>query len=153
MMYDSLREPAAIALIVGGLLTITNGLAGETLLGTLYQAGTYWPQLTPEDLRVNKYAKTLPPAEFDFPFNGTLLVIELDTEAELRHWCGWGLGYRENVRLHACIPEGVNYPADCTVLRLSDQAMRRLYNRSSNLTMRHELGHCNGWPADHPGAR
>jgi hypothetical protein len=37
------------------------------------------------------------------------------------------------------------------IIILDDASLARL-GWNSDIIIRHELGHCNGWPADHPGA-
>jgi hypothetical protein len=37
------------------------------------------------------------------------------------------------------------------IIILDDASLAR-FGWNSDIIIRHELGHCNGWPADHPGA-
>lgn len=79
----------------------------------------------------------LPPAQYDRPYRGTLTVITVPLR-EMSMRCG-------AMRAWACaIPEGNR----CTIYLPSEAkgaALERI--------RRHEIGHCNGWPAHHPGWR
>jgi hypothetical protein len=89
-------------------------------------------------------AAILPPVEFDKPYDGDLVLIQVDTEQDVAELCRLkgprlGCAYR------------IGY-SRCAVTIASDAAIRaRGWTRE--LVMRHELGHCNGWPGDHPGMR
>ena len=42
---------------------------------------------------------------------------------------------------------------DLDQVRAALAAVLNKHGSTLNFTMRHELGHCNGWPGDHPVAR
>jgi hypothetical protein len=87
-------------------------------------------------------APILPPPQYDH--TPTIPVIEhvltsdrVDAICQARHALGWDgrappPGYRFSGCAHVT-------PQSCEVWRIDDGTVRR-----------HELGHCNGWPVDHP---
>lgn len=76
----------------------------------------------------------LPPAPYDKPYTGKLTVVRVSLKA-MPSRCG-GPAY-------ACaLPMGVR----CTIY-LPTEAKGELLSR----LRRHEIGHCVGWPAHHPG--
>jgi hypothetical protein len=73
----------------------------------------------------------LPPIQYDHAYSGKLTVII--SHAQKDRYCG-------RFPVLACAyPNG----RQCTVI-LPPAYSQRLW--------RHEIGHCNGWAADHPGA-
>jgi hypothetical protein len=77
-----------------------------------------------------------PPIEFDGPYKGRLTVTNLEDYGIIRYIC-------KNPTAVAC---AIHTPGNCLIL-LGPGTW------SNKDVMRHELGHCSGWPADHPGAR
>jgi len=87
----------------------------------------------------------LPPEEYDRPFDGILLTQRLKTEAEIRKVCpsstlAAALGCAQKIR------EG------CLIIMVDDEVIRK-YHLTPETVLRHEMGHCNGWPPNHQGAR
>jgi hypothetical protein len=89
--------------------------------------------------------RVAPPAEFDRPFEGRLIKLRLDTVAEVRTACrtplAMGLG---------CAP--YIHPSLCVVVLASDEVIKAA-GYSTEIVLRHEIAHCNGWPKDHPNSR
>jgi hypothetical protein len=88
----------------------------------------------------------LPPVEFDHPYAGKLTVETVATREELSEICGkaftqWTLG--------CAFRHGNN---GCRIV-LADESIIKARGWTVALIMRHEIGHCNGWPGDHPGER
>lgn len=77
-----------------------------------------------------------PPPEFDYKPSAEVHVIE-GTPEQVRHWCP-----EHGV---ACIYEAND--AVCVII------FNKEYEWARSMILRHEYGHCNGWPSDHPGAR
>jgi hypothetical protein len=86
----------------------------------------------------------LPPLEYDYPYQGKLTVQRVDTIEELIVVCSttrkWLLG---------CARPGTT---SCQLILVRDEVIRQ-YGWTTELMMRHEVGHCNGWPQAHPGQR
>ena len=86
----------------------------------------------------------LPPVEYDKPYEGNLVVQEVATIEELIATCGvprkWALGCATLTSW------------GCHVYLVPESLMKK-YGWWREAMMRHELGHCNGWPGDHPGQR
>jgi hypothetical protein len=95
----------------------------------------------------------LPLVEFDHPFDGIVEANTGKSAAEMRKICGyeralgcaWTYTYTYTYNWPARPPLCVIYLADDEIVRAAgyDPEMNR----------RHEIGHCNGWPATHPGER
>jgi hypothetical protein len=93
-----------------------------------------------------------PPARYNKPFKGQLYQLELGWW-ELIRQCGWTVG---------CAPIGGDrlgtYPGitrrSCTILvaRVGTYmpGFGRVDTQGQRNVIRHEIGHCNGWPANHP---
>jgi len=88
---------------------------------------------------------TLPPPQYNHP--PSILVIEhvltaeeVDAICHARHALGWdGRAPPPRYRFSGCAHVTAR---SCEVWRIDDGAVRR-----------HELGHCNGWPSNHPTAQ
>ena len=81
----------------------------------------------------------LPPIEYDHPFKGKL-VLETVTLDELRLRCRTVFP-----TTRACTFPGTGW---CKIVMADD-----VHGWKSRMLMRHEVGHCNGWPGTHFGAR
>ena len=81
------------------------------------------------------YRAPLPPRQYDHPYRGRLIIVDVPF-AEMQRRCGGGPGH--------CY--GYTYGdmgGTCTIYVVS----------RDRYLIRHEVGHCNGWPGHHPGAR
>ena len=117
--------------------------------GTYYAPGTYPGNFTAHDEEVlyelGLHYQLLPPLEYDHPYTaGGLLVI--DGGDEMEKWCPnrHGFGYHS-----ACARLDDSL---CIIIHAPEKQIIES-GRTLNIVMRHEIGHCNGWPEDHPGAR
>lgn len=88
---------------------------------------------------------TIPPEQYDHFFYGELTITIVASIDEL---------------LIQCAPTAVRRTLGCSLLRqgkcrivLLDDKLIRAANWNTGLILRHEMAHCNGWPADHPGLR
>jgi hypothetical protein len=85
----------------------------------------------------------LPPAEYDHPYSGKLVVLKEDNLALIRHVC------RDTPNPVACSYRTYD---SATGETLSCLIMLGPGAHENAVALRHEIGHCNGWPGDHPGA-
>jgi hypothetical protein len=87
--------------------------------------------------------KLLPPPEYDHHYEGALKITVVETFPELAVFCG-------KVSSVACARrlDGGN---KCLVYMVKEELLRAHSTRE--ITLRHEIGHCNGWPANHPDMR
>jgi len=90
--------------------------------------------------------KVIPPVEFDHPYRGDFVILRLKDQAEIRANCGpttlpYHLGCGQRATSGIC------------VMILATDEFIRSKGWSPEIVLRHEIGHCNGWPADHKGAR
>lgn len=88
----------------------------------------------------------LPPAEYDKPYTGRLILETVPNQEELAKFCG--KAYIPGLTL-GCSQRRAD---SCKIVLVPD-AIITMNGWTRALMLRHELGHCNGWPGDHPGAR
>lgn len=103
-------------------------------------------QLVPKGRYARPY---LPPAEFDHPYDGILTVRRL-SEADIVKVCEsrWWMKYPTHV---ACAYPS-KQPVHCLIYLANDDVLKA-YGQDAASTLRHEIGHCNGWGRDHERAR
>jgi hypothetical protein len=84
----------------------------------------------------------LPPVEYDHPYTGDL-TVSIVSQEEIARQCP-----NAKARL------GCNrrWPDECLVWIAPDDVIEAL-GLTREVVLRHEIGHCNGWPSDHPGMR
>jgi len=95
-----------------------------------------------------------PPAEYDIPYTGILMIQRLPID-EVHKVCA--------PNQLACAtpfstrPDGrgtyISITGDrvaCLIIMPTDDYIRKHSPQIAEGTLRHEMGHCNGWPADHP---
>jgi hypothetical protein len=92
----------------------------------------------------------LPPEEFDHPFDGSLRVVRLQTQQEVRQNCP-NMTFILPVA-SGCSVKWKSLPRLCYVFMVSDDEIKAA-GYDPEIVLRHEIGHCNGWPSDHKGAR
>jgi hypothetical protein len=110
-------------------------------IGTLLEPPEPKPRQSVQKVR---YWNILPPVEYDKPYTGELSIIRLSSPEEIRVAC-------KNSSEYACIStEGL--PHRCTIFMLPDKQLSLNGISLLAFTLRHELGHCNGWP-NHDGGR
>jgi len=95
--------------------------------------------------------KQLPPPEYDHPVYDPVEVIDVDTEAELRRLCGLENYFKDQIIIGCAGPKGNRIKPDRCLVYLGPIPAWTGVTR--NINLRHELGHCNGWPQDHAGIR
>jgi hypothetical protein len=83
--------------------------------------------------------KILPPPEYDHHYDGALKITVAETFAELADFCGRALK-------NACAKH-IDGGDRCLVYMIKEE----LLQWTREIVLRHEIGHCNGWPGDHPG--
>jgi len=99
--------------------------------------------------RILSIENQLPPAEFDHLFAGNVDIVRIPTVEQTGAECGYGRPVLGCTRR-----PGTGYVAAdrCIILVASDKALAP-YHMSFEIVLRHEMGHCNGWDAQHTGAR
>jgi len=97
----------------------------------------------------------LPPVEYDHPYSGDLLIIDDVKWQTLRDNCG--PIYRDApgaAFLSGCAHV---YPGKCVILIAEQRTISTMAGAhpswSYDNILRHEIGHCNGWPGNHAGGR
>jgi hypothetical protein len=86
----------------------------------------------------------LPPAQYDKPYDGDLTIKMVATLEELQSACRV-----TNAKMLAC---AIHNAKSCVIYMVADEVMRQR-GWNTGLLLRHEIGHCNGWPGDHPDQR
>jgi hypothetical protein len=105
--------------------------------------------------------RNLPPKQYDRPFDGEVFIIRELSQKVLSDNCGTNgskVVIPSGKWLGGCAPvNGFTFHADLThselhrcVILLAEISIFRRNHRSVEDTIRHETGHCNGWPQDHP---
>jgi hypothetical protein len=108
------------------------------------QQGSSLPHNAPSAQR--KVYAVLPPAEYDKPFGGKLTEIRVGPGI-MRAMCP-KTQYDPTL---ACAYT-TSDRSECVVIMVSDDLIRAR-GWTPEIVRRHEVGHCNGFPADHRGAR
>jgi hypothetical protein len=87
----------------------------------------------------------LPPLEYDHPYTGKLRIIRADKDL-LFKMCPAPLGLGAD-QLGCAHP----YPIEneCVIFLASNDILE-ITGWSEEILLRHEIGHCNGWPGNHP---
>jgi hypothetical protein len=118
----------------------------------LYAAGALPLAMEPADLWAiaNLKFTELPPAEFDHATKDAVEIIDMPTEKELREVCHLTEAYRGANVVGCAAPKGQLAFDRCIIYLGPRPAWAGL---TRNIVIRHETGHCNGWPGDHPGMR
>src|SRR3989442_7646776 len=91
-----------------------------------------------------RYFNWLPPAEFDKPYTGKLIIRRFETEEEIERICKGSAKY-------ACAARVADGSA-CYLFVGNDNVLKRNHV-PYEFMLRHELGHCNGWTKDHERKR
>src|SRR5262245_58753638 len=86
----------------------------------------------------------LPPVEYDKHYSGDLTIKIVPDIISLRAACS-----TDNETMLAC---AWHNDKSCVIYMVEDRIMRQR-GWNTGLLLRHEIGHCNGWPVDHPGQR
>jgi hypothetical protein len=83
-----------------------------------------------------------PPTRFDHPYSGTMIIHRLP-QAQIVKTCADVIGKRSMIQ-HGCS----SLPKDnrCEIWIVEKTYM----GASPESVLRHEIGHCNGWPGNHP---
>jgi hypothetical protein len=92
------------------------------------------------------YAQFIPPEELDRPFDGRVVIQE--AKDQVRRLCP-AMAHFTVALGCSYIISGMNLYA---IVKLPDDQIR-VAGHDPEVFMRHEIGHCNSWPAHHPGAR
>lgn len=100
-------------------------------------------------MTVTAHAQTAPPPYYDRPYLGRLTVDTVPTQRALAEVCPAAAARTPN--LIGCAKRN-HEGTDCRIILVSDSLIIALGSTRARI-MRHELGHCNGWPADHPGGK
>lgn len=89
----------------------------------------------------------LPPIEYDHPFAGAVKIEIVATRNDLKTFCGGA--FIAGLTLGCSRHHG---DVLCHVV-LVDEKIIKEQGWTKELMLRHEIGHCNGWGADHAGQR
>jgi hypothetical protein len=92
--------------------------------------------------------RLVPPLEYDHPYKGRLRIIVAENQQEVRRMCP-GTKFHPLIGALACTHRLSD--TVCEVVMLSDDEINRV-GFPPDMVRRHEIAHCNGWPADHKGA-
>jgi hypothetical protein len=91
-------------------------------------------------------SRPLPPTQYDYPYGGRLNVTTMASQEAVRERCPSTRGLPVAL---ACSRHNVT---NCWIV-IADDATITAAGVNPTIVRRHEIGHCNGWPSDHAGAR
>jgi hypothetical protein len=106
----------------------------------------------------NKNTPLLPPEEYDYPYTGQL-KITIHTQDEIRRLCPayqktpFSQQWPTIACNHRFGPSDFPLPAEECWIKIATPKELRAAGTSWEVTLRHEIAHCNGWPGTHPGSR
>lgn len=89
----------------------------------------------------------LPPEQYDHFYDGDLTIKIVPDLVSLNAACSIDPDKQPNVL--ACAWHNAK---SCVIYMVDDRVMREK-GWNTGILLRHEIGHCNGWPGDHPGRR
>jgi hypothetical protein len=92
--------------------------------------------------------RLMPPKEYDHPYSGAgaLVVTHAASQNEVRELCPRAAFPRAGA--FGCAQ---TLPGGCWVV-VAPEADMKVVGLTMDITLRHEIAHCNGWPGDHRGA-
>jgi hypothetical protein len=100
----------------------------------------------PEKVILDVGMAIIPPTQYDHPFKGQLTTQVVNTQEQVRQICNMNV----YPSIACTFPNPPNGPCKLVRLRATDiQAL----GWTLEMVERHEMAHCNGWPADHAGIR
>ena len=88
----------------------------------------------------------MPPEEYDYLFDGKLIVERTTDQNQMRLNCL----YSPFKYLIACAKRTAD--GGCYILMMDNDFTRKA-GMPPEIVLRHEMGHCNGWPPDHRGGK
>ena len=92
--------------------------------------------------------RLVPPKEYDHPFAGELIVLTAFDQDDVRRLCP-NAKFSSTIGALGCAPD--IGPKRCRIVLAPDADIIKA-GFLPEMVRRHEIGHCNGWPADHRGA-
>jgi hypothetical protein len=120
-----------LALLVIALLGCTTG-----------HAGVVKPPAKPAVVKLVVKDPLVPPPWYDKPFIGILMVFRVRYE-DMEAVC-------KNAKRAGCARPRTIGGTGCEIYIGEDDHLKKIIgNITYRVVYRHELGHCNGWPADH----
>jgi hypothetical protein len=90
----------------------------------------------------------VPPAEFDHDYPGMLRITRLSSEDAVRAQCPGG-----NFNYGRALGCSFRFGNTVCVVYIATDELLESVGIDYETALRHERGHCNGWPNHHPGAR
>jgi hypothetical protein len=88
----------------------------------------------------------VPPKEYDLPYKGTVIVVPANSQKQVRAMCP-----KTKFNLGVALGCAEERSWGCRVIMAPDAEITAA-GFPPELVKRHEIAHCNGWPADHRGA-
>jgi hypothetical protein len=92
--------------------------------------------------------RLIPPKEYDYPFRGagTMTIIKAASQDEVRERCAGAVFPR--VGAFGC---SQTLSWGCRIV-VAPEADMKVVGLTMEITLRHEIAHCNGWPSNHRDA-
>ena len=120
----------------------------NTAIGSLTLALTLIvaPAATQSTSAAAEGPRLVPPPEYDRPFAANVIVITARDQKHVRELCPQAVFTGAALGCASLTPSW-----DCKIVVAADDVIKAA-GYPPELVRRHEIAHCNGWPADHPGA-
>jgi hypothetical protein len=96
-----------------------------------------------------QHPRPLPPLLHDHPFEGRLFITRAKSQEQVRELCGPNVKFPDYA-LGCALRDAVN---NTCFMVLATAEIIIAAGGVPEYVRRHEIGHCNGWPPDHPGAK
>lgn len=89
----------------------------------------------------------IPPPEYDHAFTGKLILHKNKSPSEIKALCK---GVVFPVYALGC---SLRFTSEFCIIMIATEDAIRAAGATPEVVLRHEHGHCNGWPKNHPNAR
>jgi hypothetical protein len=124
------------------------GKVMNTAIGSLTLALTLIvaPAATQSTSAAAEGPRLVPPPEYDRPFAANVIVITARDQKHVRELCPKAVFTGAALGCASLTPSW-----DCKIVVAADDVIKAA-GYPPELVRRHEIAHCNGWPADHRGA-
>jgi hypothetical protein len=91
--------------------------------------------------------RVIPPEEYDHPYDGPVKIWRSADQDYIKSKCPASI-----FPYHLGCGGRKSATGECHILMADDDTIRK-HGWTPEIVLRHEIGHCNGWPSDHKGAR
>jgi hypothetical protein len=140
--------------VTGGVInSIYTTFGRDVLRKTAWATAAMLAAMLPAKAQTAIGRAPLPPVEYDHPYSGKLLVVTISKRDLLQFLCS-NDKVLDPRKPRVCDAKGCSTMLACAPNNgTSCMIVLGPGTWTDERVLRHEIGHCNGWPADHRGAR